>query len=37
MSWTGLAEAGAETALGEKLQDVARGLARKSSGAPTAS
>lgn len=37
MSWTGLAGAGAETALDDELQEVARRLARKYSGAPTAS
>lgn len=37
MSWTGPAGAGAETALDDKLQEVARGLARKYSGVPTAS
>lgn len=37
MSWTGPAGAGAEAALDDKLQEVARGLARQCSGVPTAS
>lgn len=37
MSWTGPAGAGAETALDDKLQEVARGLARQYGGVPTTS